>query len=656
MSPKRIFLLMIGFVFALGAAAKQPNPLPKVPYELYRLSNGWTVILADDHSVPIVAVNVNYQVGSKNETPGKTGFAHLFEHMMFQGSKNYNNDYFKPLREAGAFVNGGTNTDRTRYLETVPSAYLERALWLEADRMGFLLDALTQKRLSNQISVVQNERRQRYENAPYGLVREKMMAVLYPPNHPYHWTTIGSMADLQGASMDDVRQFFKTYYAPNNASLCIVGDFDPAAAKKMVEKYFGAIPPGPPVSRLGEWVPSLPGEVTIEMQDRVQLPRTYVAWHTPPWYAADDAALDVFGRILGGAKTSRLYKELVYKRQIAQQAAAFNDASQIAGLFEIIVTPRPGQDAKKVEQAAFDVLNRTLKEGVTQDELDRAVTAITAQYVRSMQSVGGFFSLSDRMNSYYHYRGKPDSFRWDLQRYLDLTVDQVNAAARRYINGNRLIARVTPAGETAPGSSAAATGFDRSVMPGKGTQAAFALPERERFTLTNGLKVILVRDGDSGRVFRGSGRPGRAGRPDRRYSHRRCSRHDFAADRREAGDPGRASASPGGPRRHHRRAVLFEDPFGLLARALRRRAAPPGLSGGGNVPPQEEHPRFAAAAERPAEGPGAGGSGQGSLRRPPLRSPQRRDGGGREGRGVERREEFLEPVGRALQRHTGGRG
>ncbi len=492
MLSKRIALGVAGLCFLLNVFAGGRNPLPEVKYDQYRLSNGLTVILVEDHSVPIVGVNVNYQVGSKNETPGHTGFAHLFEHMMFQGSKNYNDDYFKPLQSVGAFVNGGTNTDRTRYLETVPSAYLERALWMEADRMGFLLDALTQERLSNQISVVQNERRQRYENSPYGTVYEKMMAVLYPPNHPYHWTTIGSMADLQAASLEDVREFFKTYYAPNNASLCIVGDFAPAKTKKMVEKYFGAIPPGPPVSRLGTWVPELPGEVTLDIQDRVRLPRTYVAWHTSPWYSQDDAAMDVFGSILGGGRTSRLYKKLVYDMQIAQEAYAYNDASQIAGHFQMVLTPRPGHTLSEVENAAFEVLNDSLKNGITQKELDREVTSRTARYVRSMQSVGGFSSLSDRMNGYYHYLGKPDYFRQDLQRYIDLTPETVNAAARHYLNGNRLIARVHPAGKTAPSTSDAAVKLDRSVMPGRGEQSAFKLPRRQRFTLSNGLDVVLV--------------------------------------------------------------------------------------------------------------------------------------------------------------------
>ena len=492
MINRKIAVAAVGFFVLLNLMAGDRNPLPEVKYERYRLANGLDVILVEDHSVPIVGVNINYKVGSKNERPGKTGFAHLFEHMMFQGSKHFDDDYFKPLEEVGAYVNGGTNTDRTRYLEIMPSAYLERALYMESDRMGFLLDAMTQERLSNQISVVQNERRQRYDNAPYGTVREKMLAVLYPPDHPYHWTTIGSMADLQAATLDDVKEFFRTYYTPNNANLCIAGDFDPKIAKDLVEKYFGAIPPGPPVARLDRWVPTLPGEVVLAIEDRVQLPRTYIAWHAPAWYAADDAALDVFGQVLGGGKTSRLYRRLVYDLQIAQEATAYDDASQLAGLFWMVLTPRPGHTLEEVEKEASAVLAEALDKGITKQELDRVVTQVTAEKVRAMERVGGFGGLSDRMNSYVHYLGSPDRFRWDLQRYLDLTPEAVNAAARRTLGPNRVVARVTPSAKMAPSTSDLAKNVDRTVMPGPGPAGAFRLPTSQRFTLSNGLAVMLV--------------------------------------------------------------------------------------------------------------------------------------------------------------------
>jgi len=468
------------------------NPLPNLAVEQDRLDNGLTVLLLEDRTLPLVAVNVNYMVGSKNERPGRTGFAHLFEHMMFQGSKHHDDDYFTPLQDVGASVNGGTNTDRTRYWELLPSGYLERALWLESDRMGFLLDAMTEERLANQVSVVQNERRQNYENRPYGTVWEKILAVVYPPNHPYSWPTIGSMADLQAASLADVAEFFRTYYAPNNASLCIAGDFDPAAARGLVERYFAAIPPGPPVSHLERWGASLRGQVELVVEDRVQLARTYLVWPGVPVYSADDAALDVLAQILGGGKTSRLYRSLVYERQIAQDASLSNRSSQIAGVLQLVLTPRPGHQPVEVEGAALDVIAAALSEGVTPDEVTRAQTAIQASFVRGMQSLGGFGGLSDRVNEYYHYLGRPDMFRWDLQRYLDLTPAQVTAAGRRALGADRVRARVLPQGRLQASTATAATSVDRSRAPDRGPESAFTLPARQRFTLANGLEVVLV--------------------------------------------------------------------------------------------------------------------------------------------------------------------
>jgi zinc protease len=478
---------------ATGASMTAPsNPLPAIPYEKVTLSNGLTVILVEDHSVPLVAVNINYMVGSKNEKPGRTGFAHLFEHMMFQGSKHWNDDYFKPLQEIGGNVNGGTNTDRTRYWEVVPAAYLERALWLEADRMGFLLDAMTPERLANQISVVQNERRQNYDNRPYGTVREKIMALLFPPNHPYSWLTIGSMADLQAATLDDVKEFFRTYYTPNNASLCIVGDFAPEQAKQLVEKCFGAIPPGPPVTKLSRWVPRLDADITLSIQDRVQLPRTYVAWLTTPVYSTDDAALDVFAHILGGGKTSRLYKRLVYERQIAQEASAAHMPQELAGTFHVLLTPRPGHTLEELEREAFAVLEEALANGISAEELGRTQTAITATFLRSMENIGGFDGISDKLNEYYHYLGDVDRYRWDLQRYLDLTPARVVEVARNYLRSPHVTARVMPAGNLAPSTSELATAWDRAAMPGPGEARPFRVPPPTRFALANGLEVLLV--------------------------------------------------------------------------------------------------------------------------------------------------------------------
>jgi zinc protease len=468
------------------------NPIPAVEHELYTLSNGLTVILAERRGAPLVGVNVNYMVGAKNEKPGRTGFAHLFEHLMFQGSRHFDDDFFKALQDVGGSVNGGTNSDRTRYWELVPSAYLERALWLESDRMGFLLEAMTQERLDNQRSVVQNERRQSYENRPYGLVGEQMAAVLYPPDHPYHWTPIGSMEDIAAASLDDVRAFFRAYYAPSNASLCLAGDFQSADAKELVEQYFGGLPPGPPVARLERWVPRLASEVALRIEDRVELPRTYVAWHTVPLYAADDVELDAFAQILGQGKTSRLYQRLVYELQIAQDALAVHASQQIAGTFQIVVTPRPGHRLENVEEAAFAVLREALEEGVTPAELERVQTTTTAQFVRSLQSVGGFGGLSDRLNEYFHYLTRPDMVHWDLQRTLGLTPAAVKDAARRYLGSARVVARIEPLPPLAPSTSPAALSVRREAMPGPSRAGTFSLPARQRFTLPNGLGVVLA--------------------------------------------------------------------------------------------------------------------------------------------------------------------
>lgn len=489
---KTLILVALAGSLAGAALCAPPNPLPKVNVEQYQLPNGLTVFLVEDHTLPIVAVNINYRVGSKNEKPGRTGFAHLFEHMMFQGSKHWNDDFFKPLQEIGGEVNGGTNTDRTRYWTLVPAGYLERALWLEADRMGFLLEAMTPVRLGNQISVVQNERRQNYENRPYGTVLEKMAAAAYPPNHPYSWLTIGSIADLQAATLEDVREFFRTYYTPNNANLCVAGDFKPETVKAHIQKYFGNIPPGPPVSKIGRWVPRLNGEIVLDVQDRVKLPRTYLSWFTTPRYSGDEAALTAFARILGDGKTSRLYQTLVHDKQLAQDVVVAHSALEISGSFLVMLTPRPGHTLDEVEAAALEVLEDTLKSDVTAEELGRVQADETARVLRGMQRVGGFGGISDSLNEYYHYLGKADMFQWDLQRYLDLTPESVTAAARKYLGADRIKARVSPMPVLKADEAGAATDAEREKVPGKAPEAAFQLPALQRFRLANGLDVVLA--------------------------------------------------------------------------------------------------------------------------------------------------------------------
>jgi len=386
---------------------------------------------------------------------------------------------------------------------------MERALWLESDRMGFLLDAINQERLDNQRSVVQNERRQNYENRPYGLVWERILQVLYPPNHPYSWPTIGSMADLDAASLEDVKDFFRTWYDPDNATLAIVGDFDPAEALALVRKYFGAFPPGPPRAQVRDWVPSLGRDVSVEMEDRVQLPRTYWTWHSVPLFSPDDAAMDVLAQVLGGGKTSRLYQQLVHRMQIAQDASAFHGSSQLSGVLQVVLTPKPGRSLEDVEAAASAVIDEIVRDGITREELERTVTSIAADFIRSMENIGGFGGIADRMNLYAQHLGDPDRFRWDLDRYLGLTREQVREAARRVLRAPRVTLRVHPRpASLGPVSEGTASPEERASMPGRGRESDFHLPARQVFTLANGLEVSLVERHQVPLVFLGMILPG----------------------------------------------------------------------------------------------------------------------------------------------------
>ncbi|HEV2880258.1 MAG TPA: pitrilysin family protein [Pyrinomonadaceae bacterium] len=451
---------------AARASAGQMNNnsggLPPIKFTEFRLNNGLRVILHEDHSTPIVGVNLWYHVGSKNEVPGKTGFAHLFEHMMFQGSKSYDDDYFKPIQEAGGNLNGSTNPDRTNYWEVVPSNFLELALFMEADRLGGLLDVLNEAKLANQREVVKNEKRQNYDNRPYGLVSAKINETLYPKTHPYHWLTIGSLDDLSAASLEDVKNFFRRYYTPNNATLAIAGDFTPAEARRLVEKYFGSIPRGPEVTP----VPMQPATITelkrINMEDRVALPRVYTVWAVPPQYTPDEASLDALASILAGGKSSRLYKTLVYERQIAQDVSAFNNSAEIAGQFQIVATAKPGKTLAELEGAINEELERIKQTPPTTEEIERAYNAREASFIYSLQTVGGFGGKNDQLNQYATFLNRPDYFNEDLARYRRVTPEDVKRVANQYLTDKRLIVNVTPrargrsTGEPVPESPAKA--------------------------------------------------------------------------------------------------------------------------------------------------------------------------------------------------------
>src|SRR5579859_2108195 len=358
------------------SAASLNIPIPDIKYTKFVLKNGLTVLVHEDHKAPIVAVNTWYHVGSKNEKPGKTGFAHLFEHLMFSGSENFNTTFLNALERIGATnLNGTTNNDRTNYFENVPTSMLDYVLFAESDRMGHLLGVLDQKKLDLQRGVVQNEKRQG-ENQPYGLTYENIVKNTYPPGHPYSWTVIGEMADLDAASMSDVQEWFKTYYGPNNTILVIAGDITPDEALQHVEKFYGEIPPGPPIAKQAAWTAKRSGTHRGWMQDRVKQARIYRVWNTPQYGSPEEVQLDLAAQILGGSKTSRLYKRLVYRDQTATSATASDDTNEIAGQFDFTLTAKPGADTRKMEQAADEELQNFLKSGPTEAELQLAKTQI----------------------------------------------------------------------------------------------------------------------------------------------------------------------------------------------------------------------------------------------------------------------------------------
>lgn len=400
-------------------------------YEKYKLDNGLEVILYQDNSLPSVAVNIWYRVGSANEVPNKTGFAHLFEHMMFQGSENIPKEgHFRYIQEAGGNLNGSTSIDRTNYYETLPSNYLELALWLEADRMGFMLPGLTQEKLDNQKDVVMNERRQRYENQPYGLSWEILFSNLFSEGHPYSWPTIGWMKDIEKFELDDVRNFFKAYYTPNNATLIIGGNFDINTAKELVEKYFGDIPSGNSIAEIIAEQQELNESKKIVHKDNVQLPRIYLAWHTDKAFSPDDAALDILAEILSSGKSSRLFKTLVFDKQIAQDVSSFQYSAKYAGSFIIASTAKPGILLEKIKEEVFEQINQLILHGVTNEELTRAKNGIISSYVFSLQKLE---TIVDHMNHYNFYLGEPNSFAADLARYENVNAESVVNAAKKYL-------------------------------------------------------------------------------------------------------------------------------------------------------------------------------------------------------------------------------
>jgi zinc protease len=404
----------------------------EIPYIKQTLSNGLDVIVHEHHQLPMVAVNVWYHVGSKNERPGRTGFAHLFEHLMFEGSEHYDKGYFQPIQQAGGLLNGSTNPDRTNYWEVVPTGALELALWMESDRMGYLLPALTKEKFENQRDVVLNERRQNYENRPYGLAGVALAAALFPPEHPYHWLTIGSAEDIRAMSLEDVRDFFSTYYHPANASLTLAGDIDPHRAFALADQYFGAISSGPepaPVLTAGE----LRASARLVLEDRVELPRLYLAWHGPAMFAEHDAELDLAADLLAHGKTSRLYKRLVYEKQIATDVVAYQHSREMSGLFQIATTAAPQVALGDLHTIVFETLCELATEQPSTEDLERARAQTDAQFIYRLQTIGGFGGKSDQLNAYNVFRGDPGYFAEDRGRYEQATTASIASALRRWI-------------------------------------------------------------------------------------------------------------------------------------------------------------------------------------------------------------------------------
>lgn len=419
-----------------------------IPYTRHTLDNGLDVLVHEDHGCPIVAVNVWYHVGSKNETPGRTGFAHLFEHLMFEGSEHYDKGYFQPLQEAGGLLNGSTNADRTNYWEVVPTNALELALWMESDRMGYLLPALTDAKFENQREVVLNERRQNYENRPYGFAGMAMMAALYSPKHPYSWMTIGAADDIRAARLDDVRAFFQTYYRPRNASLALAGDVDPDRAIELASRYFGELEAGDTPPQV-EATPPLPftAERRLFLEDRVELPRLYIAWHSPAIFADDDAELDLVAEVLASGKTSRLYRSLVYEDRMATEIAASQNSRELGGYFQVVATAAPGRTLIELERAITGAIEAVVQAGPGPQEMERCQAQAEANFVYRLQTVGGFGGKSDQLNAYNVFVGDPGFFPRDLDRYRRVTASSIQRAAREWLAPERrMLLSVVPRG------------------------------------------------------------------------------------------------------------------------------------------------------------------------------------------------------------------
>ncbi len=507
MSIPRLLAVLFTASFSLVyAAASQSGGtdtgVPKIAFEKYTLPNGLQVILHVDRKLPMVHVNCWYHVGSKNERAGRTGFAHLFEHMMFEGSKDANAKYFGFIEKAGANlfeggVNGTTDQDRTNYFETVPSANLEFVLWLESDRLATLTDVLTKTKLDNERDIVKNERRQGLENQPYGRWIMLLYQNVFPSGHPYAHDVIGSHEDLTAASVEDVKEFFKTYYTPNNLSLAITGDFDPAETKRLVNKYFGPIPPGPALDRPKQWVPALDGQKIIEVKDHVPQERTYFAWPTPAFFGRGDADLELASLILTDGLSSRLNQSLVYEKQLCSKVESFQGSSEMASAFVLWATARAGASLSEVEQNVTEEIARLAKDGPTPEELNRAKTKWEFQYVTGLERIGGFGGQADLLNEYNTFLGDPGKFAADVERHRAVTADDVKQTTAKWLDTrNRLLIRFHPESAVIEANA----NVDRSKQPELGADRPFKAPEVKTAKLDNGIEIFVLEKTDLPKV------------------------------------------------------------------------------------------------------------------------------------------------------------
>ena len=485
--------------------------LPRVSFEKYTLSNGLQVILHIDRKLPVVHVNHWFHVGSKVERPGRTGFAHLFEHLMFEGSENAPGGYFKYIEQAGGNlreggVNGTTSYDRTNYFATVPSGNLEYVLWLESDRIATLADALTRENFENQREVVRNERRQTTENQPYGRWFELVNEHLYPGGHPYSWPIIGRHEDLEAATVDEVAEFFRTYYTPNNLSLVIAGDFDEDHARDRVAHYYGEMESGPLVDRQRRWVPSLSEQKIMEVTDRVPQARIHMIWPAPARFEAEETSLDAAAAVLGDGLSSRLEKLLVYDRRLCTEVSTFNYAQEISGLFGVIATVRPGGDVLEVEGLVMEEIARLAASGPTRDEVERARTVWEYQYVSSLERIGGFGGKADRLNESNTYKNDPGFFHVEHDRFRELTGSKIAETAERWlVSRHGLLLRYYPdelskVVDQGAAPAAADETLDRARVPALGKDTPFQTPTVHEGRLNNGLEVLVVEHHDLPKV------------------------------------------------------------------------------------------------------------------------------------------------------------